>query len=376
MKTTNQILFFLALLITITAAASSAGMNTRLHSPRLGDRFSAFAIDYIARPDSVEEAIWDLSECEIVPGKITGFIDSFPECPDSWAAVFNGKRHYFAVSDSGISVTGREFPGERTMYATCPTVLPSTMVRENKACGIIRGNGTLYERLNTCVYGSWSTGISGEGTLITPDADTVRNVVRINTVYRLLRVLSPRDSVLTPPDGNRIAECLARYSELQTTITDSRWYVPGYRYPVLMSCITSEPSGLDLWETYYSPLSVLSELFDLDNKELRDSLSLSHGDLAQEANKDNQGRDGIPECNVKNDPGSRTLTVSCTPGNDGDVEFIMADVAGIVYDSFRREGNAGQMMEISIPYSFLPHAGAYVLYINIDGTRFEEKFYY
>ncbi|MDE6099830.1 MAG: hypothetical protein K2G01_02190, partial [Paramuribaculum sp.] len=321
----KKLLFALSVFFSIMAITfASAGSIRRSHIPRIGDRMVLEKINYSMQCDTGDVCIWDLSMCETVQ-RLFLSIDSFGDRQGQYVAVLDRKRNYFNIVDDTIFCTGFEKPGEYEIY-TSPIIY--AVLEDDSTgsrAGIFSGSGELYERTNTCSYGIWICEVVASGTLITPDADTLHNVVRANTHRYVRREYVSRDSVILPPSPDAIYDSIATSYGAFDVIHESRWYAPGYRYPVI-SCMNIHGNSI----SYYAPLSEVALLPDPINEEVRELALTQNNNLRTESAS---RPDKIPIINYtfSQDRNSRNVSVNYSVSTDCFVEFILADVSGIMY---------------------------------------------
>lgn len=366
----KKLLFALSVYFSVMSITfASTGSIRRLHIPRVGDRMTLEKINYSMQCDTSDVCIWDLSRCETVQ-RLNLCIDSFGDRPGQYVAVLDRKRNYFKIVKDTIFCTGFEKPGEYEIYNNPIIYVVLEDVSTGKRTGCFSGTGELYERTNTCSYGVWDCKVAASGTLITPSADTLYNVVRVDTHRYMRREYLPRDSVMSPLSSDAIYDSIATPSSLFDVIHESRWYAPGYRYPVI-SCMNIHGNSI----SYYAPLSEVALLPDPINEEVRELALTQNNNLRTESAS---RPDKIPIINYtfSQDRNSRNVSVNYSVSTDCFVEFILADVSGIVYKSFVRQASPGENSVITIEYGDIPKRNAYGVRITAGQEVHCEKFGY
>lgn len=318
--------------------------------------------------------MWDFSSAELDSRKYVARIDSFADRPGKWVCVFNGTRYYFTFPDScrgSVMLSGFEKPGELSNLGRPMMPFFYDLAVGSESNGTFNASGLLYEKNSTFSVGMWKAKCSAIGTLITPEADTLQSVKRVDSRYTYTKRILPRDSVMAFPSPNEILDSLAVWKDGTVTVCESRWYAEGYRYPVVFA--TSHPLYGDSF--FYAPVISMVDLFDPENAEIRQQ-NIERASTPSKSNQKSDFSEELLSYDFSQDKETKTLTVDYVTNADIEITFILADVSGIVYESFIRKTKGSEPSQITIPYGILPHSGAYILYISAANERRQEKFNY
>ncbi|MGN1265502.1 MAG: hypothetical protein ACI4UL_06770, partial [Muribaculaceae bacterium] len=183
----------------------------------------------------------------------------------------------------------------------------------------------IYHRINS----ECSLEVDGIGTLITPESDTLSNVVRTHLKIVL------RDSV-----GERE---IRRY----------RWLAPGYRYPIF------DYTDGDITALYISPSEQIeNNAYDKD--------------FAEQAKAEgNYGAESGFSYEAKYDASSKRITINFTSEIAIDIEALLCNTMGMVYASERISGSSDDT--IVFDCSTVP-GESYVVYLRSGNQVYVEKF--
>lgn len=363
-----------------SAAVSGSGLNMDLNGLRDGDVFSRYPITYIDTVSGGESCVWDLSNLK--PGKACR--SEVKLVNDSSERYRMNERHtslYYERHGDTLMVAGHENNQWRLEFDVCEPWLTNSMVYGHFYSGLLHGKGIYCDRLRYVVRGSYRIGTDARGILILPEGDTLRNVQRVHTLRTFFHNYYPIDS----------ANCDISLEELNKATVENRlllhdtrrWYVPGYRYPLLeVQTLTPAAGGAPIMRhACYTPASEMEELpADPDNRELRELIregkSPAYGLRDNNAATDTDEPRGGDDIRYRfgQNHGERTVSVLYTVGSPTDVEFLLADVMGFVYNAGSYHCEPREEYSVSISYGSIPGAGPYVLYICTNDNRYAEKF--
>ncbi len=209
--------------------------------------------------------------------------------------------------------------------------------------------------------------------MVLPEGDTLRNVLRLHTQRQVCTLNSPArmpgDSLphFTP---DSISWHLANNKGVLVENV-YRWYVAGWRYPILEAYVTGgTQSQAPLFTTafYYSPRE--QECLSDDNPNTLIRKAVTQQEVNGNALADN---DKDLDYKVSVDSERKTIRLTYNLERETHVRLILSDNAGIVYKTSERKDTPGKTHVQEIGYGTLPR-GRYVLYINANGKRYAEKF--
>lgn len=128
-----------------------------------------------------------------------------------------------------------------------------------------QGRGDLYDHTHARVFGTLSVTADAEGTLITPDGDTLRHVLRLHT-HRVQGTHPNRYEQPFSPDS--IPWFLSADNDA-ADIDTYQWYSQEYRYPIMELTTVNGSNGMQTSIAYYSPPS------SMEKQEVPETMQLS-----------------------------------------------------------------------------------------------------
>lgn len=283
-----------------------------------------------------------------------------------WGGDERGTRHYVAMRGDTLCDEGFE-NHLRILRLDRPVVLAVFPAHDgDSVAGQYHGRGSYCEQMRMCVSGSYVSRVSTVPRLILPDGDTLHGVTRIHVI----KMQSCRYTQMTGADTTIAAFAVNSVRQGQSDdfapvlIDEYRWYVRGFRYPVLERYVTRlADAGVQnlAEETYYTdPLHQRYVIFDNRLSE----------ETAQEGCEENKLQDAFMYTFGQNRT-SRRVTVHYETSVSATVSVVLADVRGLVYQSQSQTGQ--KQGDVSFSYGLLPR-GTYVLYISYGDRRHVEKF--
>lgn len=149
----------------------------------------------------------------------------------------------------------------------------------------------------------------------------------------------------------------------------SRYYAPGYRYPILETTEIGPDDG-NVFAPYLSTAFYAAP--DEQEKLARDTENIALRMMAHDENENNGDITSGFNYTLTQLADSRLLTVDYNLETSATLRLLVCDAKGIVYSQVTQQAEKGTG-SISIGYGGLPH-GQYILYIEVMGERFAEKF--
>lgn len=357
-----------------------AGISLALNGLRDGDVLYRYPIMYVDTLSGGMECIWDLSGLKSAKPYKTEIMLA----DDSLESYRISERYaslYYKKHGDTIFVSGHENKQWRLVFDKCEPWLTKFMNYGFYSEGNIHAKGIYCDRLRYALRGIYHVSVDAAGLLILPEGDTLRNIQRVHTLRTFLHNYYPIDSVNCDISMEELSKATAENRLLRHDTR--RWYAPGYRYPLLeVQTLTSDTEGTPIMQqAYYTPASEMEELLsDIDNVELREFIrdgkyvGYESNDTNSSADNDElRGGDDI-RYRFDQNRGECTVDVHYTVEKATDVEFILADVIGFLYNAGSYHCEPGEEYSVSISYGSIPGAGPYVLYICTGDNRYSEKF--
>ena len=228
---------------------------------------------------------------------------------------------------------------------------------------VYQGSGVYCGDHLTKVEGIVSIKADGYGALCITEGDTIYNVLRIHSI---------RTSSIAMDVDTLALDTIPKKLEIEDVY---QWYANGYRYPVYETYSNTCYDDLIPVSSYQTAYRFLPET---------QQLTLANDFLNEEIRNDNavEGDDDYLNGNEHSSSGilhhevsvhGSTVSINCSVDSDADIIALISDSRGIVYKRRDMTCNANQNYTIDIDCSGLHH-GEYILYINVNGQIYNDKF--
>ena len=224
---------FSFLISGILSLSAQVRLESRLNMFRAGDEIVKQQVQYKDPGRAGENVLWDFSKLNIVNNEYVLMYDTI-------GGFITGKEHntWYYYSISGDSLLCHGYENSTTMVKNeCPELLLRFPVNYGDSTfSYYSGNGRYCDRLKISAMGTISSKVDACGTMILPDGDTLKNVLRVHTVKKisenlesvfLYREKTPEAFISTDSVNYRLAT-----DTLLLELDTYRWYMAGYRYPV------------------------------------------------------------------------------------------------------------------------------------------------
>lgn len=309
------------------------------------------AIDLKVVGEVGDSMLWNFSEASLGkhPGKLYLLADSLG-LP---SAVFSGTHYHLSVHSDTLMLRGMEDKSLRITYSLRPVLLVAPLHYGSTQTGTLLGSGVYCDRLHLRFSGHYIQQADAQGQLITPDGDTLRSVrVHLQNVYDVS--LSPLNTPEPPLRQVRLVEDMFT------------WYPVGSIIPVVVvRTISADRRHTLVCRAWYVHRGGPNRAIIPNNSE---------GPLRTQQSGDTIHRLHSPiDYQMSVGSGGRNVAVSYTLANNGHVEFVLSDASGIVYQHHHIDARGGASTSQQINCQTM-RPGQYVLYINVAGHRYAEKF--
>lgn len=340
-------------------------LTAECNNLRDGDSLCLTQAEYILCGEAGENAVWDFRDVKTV--KSESF--KFEQKNDSIIFAYGETASTcYKTSEKGISVCSVENQLQKVQYHKPLLTLPLTLSFGNIYSADIKSTINYCNKSRTTAEGSVLIDADGFGTLILPNEETLRNVLRIHTVET--QYLFDSEDTLKSKGQN-----------LRHVINDKyQWFAQGYRYPVVESVSSSTyHNQTHIATRQYSLInfpSVQRQLNDTVNEARRGAMSI------RECGDDISGKD-ISRNVANNNPDDNGFQYKITTSGNGfsleytlshtaRMQILLVNIQGTICHNQSSTSEAGGCQSVFVDTSGLP-PGQYIVYINIDGKVYSDK---
>ena len=278
--------FQIALLTMLAMAPATAQtLTSPANAPREGDRLELLPVAVPDVGEAGRDRLWDFSDLRLLDGKLKVEHLLRSDTTDTLMAIARRTRHYSVLRGDTLLSPGTENNLWLIRYTLPETLLRFPFAYGDSLAAPFLGTSQYCERTYHRTYGLSTIKADALGTLVTPDGDTLRHVLRVRT----LRTEGARTlPVYTEPDMRRLLATLPPFiadsvharlaaDTLPLTTVTYRFFAPGYRYPVL-TVTTEGMGGPSFAEAFYFPPDQQELLaYDPVNEHLREAMAASGG---------------------------------------------------------------------------------------------------
>ena len=314
---------------------------------------------------------WDFSNMEITsPKYIVWHVDRGDSIKQQTTVVEHGASYKYCMQGDTLLIDSYRGRLSEITYDEREISLLLPMTLGDTIQGIFHGRGSYGDKMATRHYGQYKTKAVSIGTLLLPDNQALRHVLKVHTdrfISSKYYPITQLDS-LVPYTSDSVAMQLRSDTAIIHVCID-RWYAPGYRYPIIETRKIMGSAASSLSQTLYYPTGQQESDCpdDEDNAKIRES---TREDKQQEKTGDNSKQDvsGNPPqiTDIKVNVSGTTVNVSYSLLADANVTALICDVSGVVYRQQSQTGNSGDYHQMSINCNGL-RRGQYVLYLNVNG---------
>ena len=162
---------------------AQSALTRALNAPRPGDRIVKQQIAYLEPGGTGENIIWDFSQQELVDGyyelKYSRYGDT-----DSIVGTEQRTLHYYKLSGDSLLLHGYENPTNLINYRNPEVLLIFPFTYGDSFTGYANSTGLYNNLVRLHVHGKSTVSVDACGTLILPEGDTLRHVLRVYTHRR------------------------------------------------------------------------------------------------------------------------------------------------------------------------------------------------
>ena len=379
-----QYIITLSLAFIMADMLSAQTLTPSANTPRTGDVLKKQRTEYVNTGGGGEGRVWDMSGIEVVnprhKARILAKRDSADTMADTVMTIESRMRRYTLLRGDSLLTVGTENALSLVRYQQPELSLRFPVSYGDSTASVFYGTAAWCERTYSRIYGESRVKADATGTLVTPDGDTLRHVLRIHTHRttgaRLLPVGTEPDmraliDSLPPFTADSARACLAFDKERLCTVTEDicQFYAPGCRYPVFETRRTVTPGGNVTEEAYFFPPEEQAMLpYDAENEQIRNSLLAAGERQRRGGGQDSGGGTDTPpsplsRCDVTVNGSMVTVTYDLT--EDASVTGIVSTVSGMLLRQHSQHSAAGTGCQLQIDCTGL-RRGQYVFYMKVN----------
>lgn len=340
------------LLVGMTMALYTHGQTIghETNAPRCGDSYTLRQLDYFSPGNEGKDVVWDFSELKSTGRKVQK--EYFLSTDSVLSCVDGESLSRYSLTDDTLYCLGYDTRLKHMDYTQPMTMMTYPFSYGYSITNPYGGTGDYCKRLILKNGGTLMVEADAEGVI--KEGDTLKNVLRVHTT-RLNSVSMHALSDTLMSDTSRMKqEIEERYA----------WYVRGYRYPMY------ETSSICFYDNM-TPVSCIQKAKHYcadDMSEMSDSINeeiLATDSIANVAEQD------IIHYTIKND--GCTLTMDYSLDADASINALVSNSRGMLYGRRSTRQPAGTDYQMDFEIVSLPK-GEYVLYVNVNGKVYNEKF--
>lgn len=339
---------------------------TAAHVPRDGDRIERYTAGMFTPGARGQDRMWDYSDLETEKNRPVRYWQT--DSLGTLACKTPGLLRHIRVAGDTVLFLGYETNSLRVALDQPLLSMLLPVSYGDSVHSAFQGRGDLYDRSHARVFGQGYAVADAEGTLITPDGDTLRNVLRLHTH----RVQGSRPHGYSHPiPSDSISWILSADNDATTTDT-YQWYSPEYKHSVMELTVVTGRDGLQMGAAYYSPPSSMEKMATPDEMNRRNQRFGA------------QTTFGISGGKVKNVLDDILTDRSTTPKADGtlSVQYKLSQTADVAVEFYTYDGKTvWSLPSRSLQAGFYSHEvptsglqpGVYLVRYTCGGYTVTEK---
>ena len=344
---------FCIILFFVSLSGQSQTIDYLANGPRIGDVMNRVPLTPFDVGKEGSDVLWDFSNIEDI-GE-SSLVEVFQSSDSVLCTQDISKTQKLYLSSDTLKLIGYENRFVKMNYSTPFILLTYPFEYTNRIENSYEGKGIYCQHLLMKQSGVQSVESDSKGRLITSDGDTLRDVIRLHSFCTgFVEMYSPNDSL----------QIDSAFRKLEITET-YQWYARGFRYPIY------ESSSVSYYDKKLSCVSTIQTAYRyviLENASVKDEVNDSiRNTIKDKINKD----DDIIRYYITNN-GSE-LTIHYDLDADATISTLICNDQGILYGREKVSQSKGTDYQMSLDIQSLPK-GRYVLYINVNGKVYNEKF--
>ena len=341
------------------------------NAPRDGDCLIGYKLRSKNLDAKGKNTTWNLSKASLGEKKHKKYWAYVCDNPDSLCYTENRTIHYIKPEKNQLLSLGFEDNQMKVEFDKPISYALFPMDYDDSKEGSFVGSCSYCDKVQMRVLGKYKLTADATGKIIVPEtSDTLYNVIRIRRNTTIATYCNPTNYDHQAINTTNTEQTLTSDS-LTLTYEERRWYVRGYRYPVIESFTTYLPNRKEIANIayYYPPSEQYDVAYDYDNEREKERVSIAARNYVQSTRTYNNNKDNLYY--IINEESAHKTTIHFNNGADGEIKIILSDVSGIVVMSITKSIDNNN--DISFEYGNLRH-GQYTMYIETCGNRYSENF--
>ena len=367
----NYKLFVSFLLTIVSLAINGQQIKQSSNLYRSGDMLGKRQVLVDVFALTGKNCVWSLEDAEI-SNKL--YNTEYSTKTDTLIMLERGNRTYYHHENGLVSIIGSENALELISYDMPETWLKYPMQLGDSISGYFNGTGKYCDHLFMRRFGTYHTNADAVGTLVLPEGDILRNVIRLHTERYVGTTVAPIDTIKKNLPVFTVDSIVTYLNPDTAKIREDiyRWYAEGYRYPVLEATTLSFGNTSLSQEIYYFPPEMQKQLgLDEENKQIRKQMEEQQDAWIQGDNGSKTPFSPISISDVVVHGQMATATFDLV--EDADVKGLVCTLSGMVLRQQSKHFVAGANRQLNMNCNSLGK-GKYVLYLNAHGHVTSEIF--
>ena len=347
-------------------------INSEANAAKVGDKYTVSQIAYTNIGRVGENVLWNMSGISV--GDSTHnvrYIALRDTAQHKYAMIGNKAMRIFQQRGDSLLQTGSKSRLTSVAYDVPIVQLRYPVHYGDTIGGLYGGYGTYANSMRFVECGWYGSKADSYGTLITPDCDTLRNVLRIQSERYVINTIVSSDAGNTLPCLT--PDSIRRYihdGEYKLKIVTTEWYAEGYRYPIVTTVLTNVgiDGGKSMATACYCPPSEQQTLSDEENETVRERQKFYSGGSEQGIGTTNSGFG----YNVYAYDDGTGIKVEYTLLRAATVSATVATVGGISLYSMPQRKQEANVYSFDIKADGIGKS-AILLNFFVDGKVYQEK---
>jgi len=281
-------------------------------------------------------------------------------------------RMTYEQTKDGLKVTATEDNLTRIRYDMPEEWLRFPMKQGDSIRGYFHGIGLYCGELFMRRFGTYQTKADSTGKLILPNGETLNGIMRLHTERYVSAVYGDKDTLRKGVPTYTVDSIIKQMAVDTLMLREDyyRWFAAGYRYPILEAkVITFKEKPIEELLFYCLPEEQEFLASNDVNKEVREAVARSEEESQAGDETKTRGEDGFSYEINQND---YSVTIRYQADHYEKITALLTNNQGIVYQRLEKTGLAGSG-QIEFNTTGLGR-GQYIIYMNVDGTGYAEKF--